>query len=374
MSTSQLIPNPNLMKVAAYVRGKSTEELKRMLGLEHVIKLGSNENPLGPSPKAMQAVELAASAMHQYPSVEVYDLRYKLAEFLGSGLEAENVIVGNGSADVILSLAQTYLHAGGEVIISPPAFQMYELVTTMHGGQCIFVEGNGYAYDLQAVADRITPLTRMIFVTNPNNPTGLIVNHEQVDTFMDRVPPSVLVVFDEAYHEYVETDEYPDTRRYIKDGRNVIMTRTFSKVYGLAGMRIGYGVARREIISALLRTQPAFHCGGIALAAAMASLEDRDHFKRSQEVNAKGKKFLYRSFEELGLQYLPSQANFVMLINLPYDVEAINQAMLRQGVIIRPTAPFGLPQAIRVTVGTQEENDRVIAAFGHAFEDLARTQ
>jgi histidinol-phosphate aminotransferase len=214
----------------------------------------------------------------------------------------------------------------------------------------------------------------MIFVTNPNNPTGLIVSRNQVDAFMDRVPPLVLVVFDEAYHEYVEADEYPDSRRYIKEGRNVVMTRTFSKVYGLAGMRIGYGVAPKEIIAALLRTQPAFHCGSVAIAAARASLEDRDHFRRSREVNAEGKKFLYRCFEELGLRYLPSQANFILLINLPYDVEAINQAMLRRGVIIRPTSPFGLPQALRVTVGTREENERMITAFGQALEELDHSE
>ncbi len=341
-----------------------------MLGLKEVIKLGSNENPLGPSPKAVEAIQLAAATMHRYPSVHVDDLRCRLAESVGSGLGAENIIVGNGSADIILSLARTYLQRGEEVIISTPAFQMYELATNMSGGQCVFVKPNGPGYDLQAMADRITPQTRMIFVTNPNNPTGLIVNQEQVDAFMKRVPPSVLVVFDEAYHEYVEADEYADSRRYIVEGRNVVMTRTFSKIYGLAGMRIGYGVARKEIIEDLLRAQPPFHCSSLAVAAALASLEDREHFEKSRQVNTTEKEYLYRSFKELGLHYLPSQANFITLVNLEHNVEAIDKALLQRGVIVRPTASFGLPQALRVTIGTRRENERLIEALEQVLVDL----
>jgi len=341
-----------------------------MLGVEQVVKLGSNENPLGPSPKAVEAIRQASAAMHLYPGVEVYDLRCNLADSLGPGFDAENVIVGNGSADIILSMAQTFLFEGGEVIVSRPAFQLYELATEMYGGRCIFVEPRDYCYDLQAMADRITERTCLIFVTNPNNPTGQIVTRREVEAFLHRVPSSVIVVFDEAYHEYVEANEYPDTRQYVREGRNVVVTRTFSKIYGLAGIRMGYGLARKGLIDHLLRTQPAFHSSRLSLVAAMAGLEDREHVARARRVNAEGKKYLYRFFEELGLQYLPSQANFILLVNLPHDVEDINQAMLKRGVIIRPTDPFGLPQAIRVTIGTAKENEQMVAALRQALEEL----
>mgnify|MGYP001120650092 CR=1 FL=1 len=362
--------NPHLLTVPAYVPGKSMEELQREFGVEEIIKLGSNENPLGPSPKAIEAARQALANMHLYPGVEVYNLRRKLAASLGSGFDADNVIIGNGSADIILSLANAFLFYRGEVIISYPAFQMYELATKMYGGRCVFVESQDYHYDLQAMADKITDQTRMIFVTNPNNPTGLIVSQGEVDDFMQRVPSSVIVVFDEAYREYVDAPEYPDSIQHVREGHNVVITRTFSKVYGLAGMRLGYGIARKEIIGWLLHTQPAFHTGRLALIAAMAALEDRGHVRRTQSVIAEGKKHLYRNFQEMGLKYLPSQSNFILLIDLPHDVEVINQALLRRGVILRPTAPFGIPQAIRVTIGTQKENERVVRTLKQVLAEL----
>lgn len=340
--------------------------------MEITIKLGSNENTLGPSPKAIEAVRQAALNMNRYPGVEARDLCCKLADALGPGFDADNVIVGNGSADVILSAAQAFLFEGGEVIISHPAFQVYEMATNMYGGQCVFVNARDYRYDLQAMADKITARTRIIFITNPNNPTGLIVSQQAVDSFMKEVPPSVVIVFDEAYHEYVDAEEYPDATRYVREGRNVLITRTFSKVYALAGMRVGYGVARQELVESLLRTQPPFHTSRLSLVAAMASLADQDHVERSRQVNAEGKEYLYRSFEELGLRYLPSQANYVMLFDLEHDVEAINQALLQRGVMVRPTAPFRIPQAIRVTVGTREENERMVEALRQTLEELVR--
>jgi len=365
--------NPNLRTVPAYVPGKSMEELQREFGVEEIIKLGSNENPLGPSPKAVEAARQAVANMHLYPGVEMDNLRRKLAASLGSGFDADNVIIGNGSADIILSVAHAFLFDGGEVIISHPAFQMYELATKMHGGRCVFVEPQDYRYDLPAMADKITDETRMIFVTNPNNPTGLIVSQKEVDGFMQRVPSSVIVVFDEAYREYVDDPEYPDSIQYVREGRNVVITRTFSKIYGLAGMRVGYGIAHKELIGWLLRTQPAFHSGRPALIAALAALDDQAHVRETQSVIAEGRKYLYRSFQEMGLKYLPSQSNFILLIDLPHDVEAIDRALLRRGVILRPTAPFGIPQAIRVTIGTQEQNERVVRTLKQVLVELDRS-
>ena len=370
MAIIDLALNPDLLNVPIYTRGKSAEDLKRELGVEDVIKLGSNENPLGPSPRAIEAIAQAAVDIHRYPSVEAQDLRCKLAASLGPDIDAENVVVGNGSADVICSAAQSFLSGGGESIIARPAFQMYELATNMYGGQCIFVEADGFKYNLQAMLDQITDQTRLAFIANPNNPTGLIVTQCEIDEFMEKVPPHVIVVFDEAYQEYVDAADYPDTIRYVLEGRNVIITRTFSKVYGLAGLRIGYGIANKTLIEYLLHTQPPFHCDLLSLVAAMASLEDQEHVKKSQQVNAQGKEYLYRSFEALGVECLPSQANFIMLVNLKHPVQSIDQALLSRGVIIRPTDPFDISEALRVTIGTPEDNQRLVVAFEEVLEEL----
>lgn len=372
MAIRDLVLNPHLLRVPTYTRGKSLEDLKRELGVEEVIKLGSNENPLGPSPRAIEAVKRVAADIHRYPSVETYDLRCKLAASLGPHIEAEHVLVGNGSADIMRSLAHSLISGGDEVVISKPAFQMYELATNMYGGQCLFVEAKDFRYDLQAMADKITERTRMIFITNPNNPTGLIVSQAEVDAFMERVPPSVLVVFDEAYREYVDASDYPDTIRYLLEGRNVIITRTFSKIYGLAGMRIGYGIASKGLVDYLLRAQIPFHTGTPAIVAALASLDDHEHVAKSKEVNDQGRDYLTRSLGQMGLSILPSQANFILTFDFDKDVEEINQALLRQGVIVRPTDSFRLPQALRITIGTREENERLVQALKQALTEPER--
>lgn len=369
MVIRDLVLNPHLLRVPTYSRGKSLEDLKRELGVEEVIKLGSNENPLGPSPRAIEAIKRAAADIHRYPSVETYDLKCKLAASLGPRIEAEHILVGNGSADVMRLLAHSLISGGDEVVIGKPAFQMYELATTMYGGQCVFVEAKDFGYDLQAMTDKITERTRMIFITNPNNPTGLIVSQAEVDDFMERVPPSVLVIFDEAYREYVDASDYPDTIGYLLEGRNVIITRTFSKIYGLAGMRIGYGIASKELVDYLLRAQIPFHTGTPAVVAALASLDDHEHVARSREVNAQGRDYLTRSLGQMGLSVLPSQANFILTFNFDKDVEEINQALLRQGVIVRPTDSFRLPQALRITIGTLEENERLVEALKQALTE-----
>jgi histidinol-phosphate aminotransferase len=224
------------------------------------------------------------------------------------------------------------------------------------------------------MADRIDERTRMIFVTNPNNPTGLIVSQDEVDDFMERVPPSVVVVFDEAYREYVDARDYPDTIRYVLEGRNVIITRTFSKIYGLAGMRVGYGIASKGLVDYLLHTQIPFHIGTPALVAAMASLDDHEHVTKSREANAEGRDYLARSLGEMGLSVLPSQANFILTFDFDKDVEEINQALLRQGVIVRPTDSFRLPQALRITIGTPEENERLVEALKQALTEPERVE
>jgi len=364
MTIDDLVLNPHLLMVPPYTPGKSKEEFQGEYGLETIVDLSSNKNPLGPSPLAMEAIKQAATDMHYYPGVALDQLRRKLAESIGPDFDEDNIIIGNGSCDVLCMAAEAFLYGGGESIMRRNAFPMYEIVTKMYGGECVLIETNkDYTFDLLSMTERITDRTRLVFLSNPNNPTGRIVTQQELDEFMEQVPPSVLVVFDHAYQEYVEAKEYPDAAKYILDGRNVIVTRTFSKIYGLAGLRMGYGIARKEMIEYLSRAQLPFHSGSVALMGAIASLDDVEHVKLSRKVNAQGKKYLYQKFEELGLAYLPTQANFILLVGFEHDTKTISQALLRRGVIVRPAHPFNMPQAIRITIGKPEENERLIEAL-----------
>lgn len=373
MSASNLSFNPHLSDLPAYVPGKSKDMVKPASGFQDIIKLGSNENPLGPSPSVVEVIRDLATETHYYPGAESDDLRSRLAERLGADFTADNVVVGNGSAEILKAIAQVVFFAGGDAVISRPAFQMYEIATRLFGGQPVFVPHRNYHYDLDAIASAITDRTRLVFVTNPNNPTGLFLGQRQVDELMVRIPPHVTVVFDEAYCEYVDSPEYPDTLRYVREGCNVIITRTFSKVYGLAGMRVGYGITTQTIAGYLLNTQSAFHVNRLSLRAALAALGDEEHKLRTLRNNADGKAYLYRKFDELGLRYLPTQANYILLIDLPHDIEVINQGLLQRGVILRPTAPFGIPQALRVTIGTPEQNRRVVETLAQVIDELNRS-
>lgn len=371
MSISDLVLNPHLLTMPPYTPGKAIEELQEEYGLETVVDLGSNKNPLGPSHLAIEAVQRATTDMHYYPGVAVSQLRCKLAESLGPNFDEDNIIIGNGSCDVLRMMAEAFLYGGGESIMRRNAFPMYEVVTKMYGGECVFIEPNkDYTFDLLSMAERITDRTRLVFLSNPNNPTGTIVTQQELDKFMERVPPSVVVILDHAYQEYVEAKEYPNVAKYILEGRNVIVTRTFSKIYGLAGLRIGYGVARKEMIEYLSRAQLPFHSSSVALMGAIASLDDVEHVQLSRRVNAEGKKYLYQKFEELGLAYVPTQANFILLVGLKHDTKAIGQALLRRGVIVSPAHPYNMPQAIRITIGKLEENERLVEALGLVLEEL----
>jgi len=366
-----LILNPNLLMMPPYTPSKSTKELQEEYGFEKAVKLGSNENPIGPSPLAIEAVKRSATDMHYYPSAAVSQLRCKLAESMGPNFDENNIIIGNGSCHILRMAAEAFLHRGGESIMRRNAFPMYAAVTKMYGGECVFTETNkDYTFDLSSVTERITDRTRLVFLANPNNPTGTIVTQQELDEFVERVPPAVVVILDHAYQEYVEAKEYPDVAKYILDGRNVIVTRTFSKVYGLAGLRMGYGIARREVAEYLNRAQLPFHSSSVALMGAIASLDDVEHVKLSRRLNAEGKKYLYQEFEELGLTYVPTHANFILLVGFKHDTKAISQALLRRGVIVCPAHPFNMPQAIRVTIGKPEENERLVEALREVLDEL----
>jgi histidinol-phosphate aminotransferase len=365
--------SPHILAMPLFGPEKALQELQEEHGLETIIDLGSNENPLGPSPLAMEAVNRAATNMHRYSNISVVaeQLRFKLAASIGPSFSRDNIILGNGSVDVLRMAAEVFLHEGGEVLIRRNAFPLYELVTRRYGGECVFMETRAdYTFDLLSVVEGISDQTRLIFLTNPDNPSGMIFTQQELDDFVGRVPPSVLVVLDHAYQEYAEAEGFPDVTKYVLDGRNVLVTRTFSKIYGLAGLRIGYGIARQEIIEYMSRSRVPFYTGAAAPTGAMVALDDVEHVKSSRNLNAEGKKYLYQKFDELDLSYLPSQSYFILLVDFKHDTNVVAEAMLRRGVIVRPCHPFNMPQAIRVTVGKPEENERLVKALRQTLEEL----
>ena len=356
-----LKPKPSINTIQPYQGGKPIEEVRRELGITtDIIKLASNENPLGPSPLAIQAISERATQVHLYPDGNAYYLKADLAADLG--ISAEHLILGNGSNDVLQLVAEAYVAPEDEVIYADGAFVVYSLVTKLCSATAVVVPMVKHTHDLLAMAAAITSKTKVIFVANPNNPTGTMVTAAETAAFMERVPDDVLVVFDEAYYEYVERSDYPQMLPYVLEGRNFIITRTFSKIYGLAGLRIGYGIAPPPLIETLNRVRQPFNCSLVGQAAARAALKDTAHVTRSREQNAIGKAFLYDAFDGMGLRYVESEGNFILL-HLDQSGTDIADGLLKEGVIVRPIAGYGYPNAVRVTIGTEEENKKFIAAL-----------
>ncbi len=356
-------PKSGIETIHPYQGGKPIEEVQRELGITDIIKLASNENPLGPSPLAKNAIQRAADQVHFYPDGDAYYLKTELAKHLG--VAPDNLIMGNGSDEVLQIIGKTYLSPHDEAIYSESAFVVYMLVSKTCGAKSIVTPMRSYTHDLEAMADAITDQTRVIFIANPNNPTGTIVTSNQVDRFMARVPDDVLVVFDEAYFEYIYRSDYPHTLPLIQEGHNVVITRTFSKIYGLAGLRIGYGIAKPEIIQMMNRVRPPFNSNSIAQEAARAALRDDAHVRFSRQTNAAGKAYLYGVFNRIGIEYVESDGNFI-LVHLNESGQNVADALMRKGVIVRPVAEYGFPNAIRVTIGKREENER----FADALKDV----
>ena len=356
-----LKPKPSIDTIQPYQGGKPIEEVRRELGITDIIKLASNENPLGPSPLAMQAISESVTQVHLYPDGNAYYLKEDLAAYLG--ISAEHLILGNGSNDVLQLVAEAYVAPGDEVIYAAGAFVVYSLVTKLCSATAVVVPMVEHTHDLSAMAAAITDKTKVIFVANPNNPTGTMVTAGETATFMERVPDDVLVVFDEAYYEYVDRSDYPQTLPYVLQGRNFIITRTFSKIYGLAGLRIGYGIAPPPLVETLNRVRQPFNCSLVGQAAAQAALKDTTHVTKSREQTASGKAFLYDAFDNIGLRYVESEGNFIML-HLGQSGTDVADALLKEGVIVRPIGGYGYPNAVRVTIGTQQENEKFIKALG----------
>jgi histidinol-phosphate aminotransferase len=343
-----------------YPPGKPIEELERELGIVDSIKLASNENPLGPSPKALAAIGAALADLHRYPDGSAFYLKTRLARHLGVPPEA--LIVGNGSNEIIELVVRTFLRPGDEAVMADQAFVIYRLVVQAAGGTSRVIPLRDFTHDLEAMGAALGPRTRLVFLSNPNNPTGTIFRRAAWESFLAEVQPGTIVVADEAYAEYVEDPAYPDTIDSRGDGTVAVLTlRTFSKLYGLAGLRIGYGVADPALIDALERIRQPFNVNSLALVAATAALDDGEHVRRTLAANREGMAFLVAAFRRLGLEHVPSAANFVLVRVGP--AARIYQALLRRGVIVRPMEVYGFPEHVRVTVGTAAENERFVAAL-----------
>lgn len=352
--------SPYLKEIRPYSPGKPVEEVERELGITGAVKLASNENPLGPSPLALQAIRSALEGIHRYPDGGGYYLKQALSEKFG--LSPDHFILGNGSNELIELCARCFLSPDDEAITAEPAFIVYQTVTRVIGARPLLVPLKDFQHDLKEMARRIGPKTKLIFVGNPNNPTGTCVTPEEIDTFMASVPPGVIVLFDEAYFEYLPPELQPETIRYVVEGRYVLLLRTFSKIYGLAGLRIGYGIAPPPLIEVMNRARQPFNVNALAQVAALAALNDDAHVAMSKRLNEAGKRYLYEKLEEMGIPYVPTFANFI-LIDVGRDGETVAQALMRKGVIVRPMGPYHLLTHLRVTIGTPQENERFISAL-----------
>lgn len=348
-----------IASLVPYVPGKPLEELQRELGLSRVIKLASNENPCGPSPKALAAISNATGSLNRYPDGSGYRLREALAERWK--VSRDQVILGNGSDEIIGLLAQAFLSPGDEAVMADQTFVIYKLQAMAAHGRPIEVPLREWRHDLQAMAKAVTPRTRLLFVCNPNNPTGTMVSAAEVEALMARVPEHVIVIFDEAYYEYVRDHGFPDALQYVRQTRNVVVLRTFSKIYGLAGLRIGYGLTSPEITNYLNRLRPPFNANSLAQRAALAALEDETHVAKSRAMNETEMAKVSAGLTALGLYPVPSQANF-LYFDAGKDGGEVFEALLREGVIVRHIQG----QTVRVTIGLPEENQQ----FLHALQQV----
>jgi histidinol-phosphate aminotransferase len=353
------LATPGVRGLQPYVPGKPIEELEREYGVKNVIKLASNENPLGPSPKALAAAQAALVDIARYPDGGGFALKRALATKLG--VLPEQVTLGNGSNDILEFAARAFVTAQDEVIFSQHAFAVYPIVTQAVGARAVEVPARDWAHDLDAMRAAITPRTRLIFIANPNNPTGTWLRRAALEAFLDKVPGSVIVVVDEAYFEYVEASDYPNTVAWLARYPNLVCARTFSKIYGLAGLRVGYGVSSAAIADILNRVRQPFNVNSVAQAAALAALGDDTHLDKARRVNTDGMRQLVQGFEQLGLDYIPSVGNFVCVE--VGEAGRVYEQLLRAGVIVRPVASYGMPRHLRVTVGLPAENQRFLEAL-----------
>ncbi|MFH1847784.1 MAG: histidinol-phosphate transaminase [Candidatus Omnitrophota bacterium] len=352
-----MLARKNILDITPYEPGKPIEEVQRELGLKEVIKMASNENPFGPSPKAIDAMAKRLKDVNRYPDASCYYLKERLARQWC--VKPSNLIVGNGSDELIILALKAFLNEGEEVIIADTTFLIYRIASQVSGAKIITVPMKDFRYDLKAIKKMVTDKTKIVFIANPDNPTGTYVTKLEVGEFMDGLPEGLLVFFDEAYYEFGSLEkDYPDTLKFINKG-NVITTRTFSKAYGLSGLRVGYGISSPEVIDFMNRVREPFNVNLLAQAGALAALDDSSFLMKTLEGTKRGREFLCSEFKRLSLDYVPSAANFV-LVDIKKDSWEAFKHFLEQGVIVRDMKAWGLNTHIRVTVGTQEQNKRFV--------------
>jgi histidinol-phosphate aminotransferase len=349
-----------LSALSPYEPGKPISEVKEELNLEDVIKLASNESPYPPFEAAQKAIVQAMGELNRYPDGACTALKRKLGPFLG--FPVENIAIGNGSNELIRIIAMALISGGDEVVMATPSFVIYPTVTKLMGGKCREVELRDFRHDLPAMLKEVTDRTRIVFVCNPNNPTGTIVYRDELDAFLDSLPARVLPVLDEAYFEFVEDPKFPDGLDYFREGRNVVVLRTFSKIYGLAGCRIGYAVGSKQIVDAINKVRDPFNVNVLAQAAALASLDEQDEVERRKKLNLEAKKYLYDELDGMAVPFVPSQSNFIF-VRVGQNSRDVFNRLLREGVIVRSGDAFGYDSYIRVTIGSPAENAKFVSAL-----------
>ncbi|MFO7952112.1 MAG: histidinol-phosphate transaminase [Bacillota bacterium] len=355
--------------IKPYQPGKPVEEVEREMGLKGVIKMASNENPAGPSPKAVEAMKTHAEKMHVYPDGNCYYLKESLAEKLG--VKPDQLIFGNGSDELLSFLTLAYINPGDEAVMVTPSFSEYVFAMRLMGGEIkkVPLEEGTFEYNLNKVLAAVNEKTKLIFLCSPNNPSGTVIKKGDLDRFIEKLPEKVLVVMDQAYLEFATDPDHPDGIEYVKKGLPVVALRTFSKIYGLAGLRVGYGIAPEEVAADINRVQEPFNVNAMAQAAALAAINDEKHLEKSRQLVNESRKHLTDGFSELGLKPVPDQANFCF-VDIKVDSKEAFQALLKRGVIVRTGDIFGFPTYLRITYGTIEQNNKLLAALKEVLEEL----
>ena len=360
MKNPEKIFRAGVLSVNAWPTGKPIEEIQAELGLESLALMATNENPLGPSPKAVEAIKKESGKINRYPQGPCTYLKRKMAARLGVG--EDMIVFSNGADNCLRIIGCTFLNSGDEVIVAHPAFPVYGIVARVMGAVPVEVPLKEHTHDLEAMAERIGSKTKLVFVCNPNNPTGTIVGKKRLDAFVEALPDHVVLILDEAYFEFVDDQDYPNCLDYIREGRNVVGLRTFSKLYGIAGLRIGYTLASPDLTGVMERVREPFPVSRVAEAAALAALDDEAFTNKVLANNEESKRFFYRSFDKLGLSYTRTHTNF-MFVDLGTDAKEAAQALLERGYMIRPGTPWRHPTYARITFGTMEENRGFVAAL-----------
>ncbi|MGR9051416.1 MAG: histidinol-phosphate transaminase [Gammaproteobacteria bacterium] len=354
-------------KLVAYQPGKPIDELERELGLTDIVKLASNENPLGPSPVALHAIVDALPELARYPDGNGYNLKRALAE--KHNVDIRQITLGNGSNEILELVARTFLTPDDEALFSQYAFAVYPIVTQAVGAKACVVPASNYGHDLQAMRQSVTDKTRVVFIANPNNPTGTLLPSDDLERFIGDLPKSCICVLDEAYYEFIDSHKRSNALNWLNLFPNLLVTRTFSKAYGLAGLRIGYAFSSREMADLLNRVRQPFNINSLALAAAEAALSDDNHLQRSVSVNQEGMKQLTEGFERMNLNWIPSSGNFVT-VHLKRSGEEIYQSLLKKGVIVRPIGVYQMPEHLRISIGNRTENQKCLNALSEVLFDV----